>query len=166
MAESGVWGDLARAIELVRGAGRGREGKVSKAEAAVAAKALVQRAVLVRKYARGLAQFPSETPPSTSLQASNPSMGNLPLQSALRPAQQQPVTSGQCECSPRLLPRELQGLNHDAIEAFARRDLEAAGQYGDEGARDLAVRLNPYAKLCGDVVREAMRGEMSRGVGE
>lgn len=161
-----MWGDLARAIELVRGAGRGREGRVSKAEAAVAAKALVQRAVLVRKYARGLAQFPSEIPPSTALQASNPSTGNSPLQSAPHPAQQQPDTSGLSECSPCLLPLELQGLDHDAVEAFARRDLEAAGQYGDEGARDLAVRLNPYAKLCGDVVREAMRGEMGGGVGK
>lgn len=165
VAESRVWGDLTRAIELVREAGRGRGGRVSKAEAGVAAKALVQRAVLVRKYARGLAQSPSNAPLSSSLQERNPNPNNLTLHSAPLPAQQQPSPSGQSECNPRLLPLELQGLDHDAVEAFARRDLEAAGWYGDEAARDLAVRLNPYAKLCGDVVREAMRGEMGGGAG-
>lgn len=159
LAESGVWGDLARAIELVRGAGRGREGRVSKAEAGVAAKALVQRAVLLRKYARALAQSPSETTPSSS---PNPNPDDLP--SPYPPPstskEQQPNTSDRSERSSRWLPLELQGLDHDAIEALARRDLEAAGRYGDEGARDLAVRLNPYAKLCGNVVREAMRGEL------
>lgn len=163
VAESGVWGDLARAIELVREAGRGREGRVSKVEAGVAAKALVQRAVLLRKYARGLAQPPSETTPSSS---PNPNLDDLPSHSAPppRPKEQQPSPSDQSERSPRWLPLELQGLDHDAVEAFARRDLETAGRYGDEGARDLAVRLNPYAKLCGNVVREAMRGEMGGGV--
>lgn len=161
VAESGVWGDLARAIELVREAGRGREGRVSKAEAGVAAKALVQRAVLLRKYARGLAQPPSETTPSSS---PNPNPDDLPSHSTPPPMpqrQQHPNPSDQPERSPRWLPLELQGLDHDAVEAFARRDLETAGRYGDGGARDLAVRLNPYAKLCGNVVREAMRGEMA-----
>lgn len=163
VAESGVWADLTRAIALVREAGRETGGRVSKTEAGVAAKALVQRALLLRKYARGLAQSPSNAPLSSSLQERDPSPNNLTLHSTPLPAQQQPSPSGQFECSPRLLPLELQGLDHDAIEAFVRRDLEAAGRYGDEGARDLAVRLNPYAKLCGDVVREAMRREMSEG---
>lgn len=156
VAESSVWEDLTRAIELVRGAGRGREGKVSKAEAAVAAKALAQRAVLVRRYARTLAEArsPSLQTPTDGLQ----------LRSASPPAQQPLYPANLIECNPRWLPLELHGLDHDAVEAFARRDLEAAGQYGDEGARDMAVRLNPYAKLCGDVVMEAMRGEMGGGV--
>lgn len=168
-AESGLWEDLARAIELVREAGRrrGREGRVSKAEAGVAAKALVQRAVLVGKYARSLAQSQSPTVPITSLQDPIPNVDDLPLHSApprteWQQQQQQSTVSDQSQCSsPRwLLPLELQGLGPDAVEAFARRDLEAAGRYGDEGARDLAVRLNPYAKLCGEVVREAIRGEL------
>lgn len=169
VAESGVWADLARAIQLVREAGRGKEGRVSRAEAGVAAKALVQRAVLVRNYARTLAQSPSgASPGSSSLQAPtlNPDGDHLPLYPASTSAERQLYPSGRSECSPCWLPFELQGLDRDAVEAFARRDLEAAGRYGDDGARDLAVRLNPYAKLCGDVVREAMRGEIAGSVGE
>ncbi|MCJ1466506.1 hypothetical protein MMC07_005125 [Pseudocyphellaria aurata] len=165
VAESSVWEDLTRAIELVRGAGREREGKVSKAEAAVAAKALAQRAVLVGKYARTWAEArsPSHTSPGTSFHTS---IDSLQLQSASPPAQQTLDAVNPIERNSRWLPHELQGLDHDAVEAFARRDLEAAGRYGDEGARDMAVRLNPYAKLCGDVVREATRGEMGGAVGE
>lgn len=156
VAESGVWGDLTRAIELVRGAGMRREGRVSKAEAGVAAKALGQRAVLVGKYARALsAQSPSNpSPPTTSPPANLPSHSPSPASADQQP---NPSSSRSEGC---WLPLELRSLDQDGAEAFARRDLEAAGRYGDDGARDLAVRLNPYAKLCGDVVREAMRGEM------
>lgn len=167
VAESGLWADLARAIGLVTDAGRGKEGRVSRAEAGVAAKALVQRAVLARKYARALAQSPSDASPGSTSPTLNPDLDHLsPCSASTTSALHQPCPSGRSECRPCWLPLELQGLDRDAVEAFARRDLEAAGRYGDEGARDWAVRLNPYAKLCGDVVREAMRGEIAGGVGD
>lgn len=37
------------------------------------------------------------------------------------------------------------------------------GRYGNEIAKALAVRANPTAKLCGEMVREAMRKEYGRG---
>ncbi len=40
------------------------------------------------------------------------------------------------------------------------------GRYGNDVAREMAVRTNPYAKLCGNIVKEAMRGEMLGMTGE
>ena len=37
------------------------------------------------------------------------------------------------------------------------------GRYGNEIARNLAVGTNPVAKLCGEMVREAMRKEYAGG---
>lgn len=45
------------------------------------------------------------------------------------------------------------------FEENASRDFMLGGRYGNEIARQLAVATNPTAKLCGDMVREAMRKE-------
>jgi hypothetical protein len=37
------------------------------------------------------------------------------------------------------------------------------GRYGNEIAKALAVSANPTAKLCGEMVREAMRKEYAGG---
>jgi hypothetical protein len=37
------------------------------------------------------------------------------------------------------------------------------GRYGNEIARALAVSANPTAKLCGEMVREALRKEFGGG---
>jgi len=44
----------------------------------------------------------------------------------------------------------------------ARSDLEMAGRYGYEEARKLVVSANPYARLCGNVVEEALRAEIKK----
>lgn len=54
----------------------------------------------------------------------------------------------------------LQGLDKNALEEMASRDFSAGGRYGNRMARQLAVQTNPYAKLCGSIVREALRKEM------
>ncbi|CAL3966972.1 unnamed protein product [Diplocarpon coronariae] len=41
----------------------------------------------------------------------------------------------------------------------ASRDFAAGGRFGSEVARGLAVGVNPTAKLCGEMVREALRME-------
>lgn len=43
---------------------------------------------------------------------------------------------------------------------MAARDFDAGGRYGNPVAREMSVRTNPYAKLCGNIVREAMRREV------
>lgn len=65
-----------------------------------------------------------------------------------------------------LLPPQLQGKSKEQLEEMASRDFEMGGRYGNDVAREMAVRTNPYAKLCGDIVKEAMRGEMLGMTGE
>jgi len=43
------------------------------------------------------------------------------------------------------------------FEENASKDFEMGGRYGNEIAKGLAVSTNPTAKLCGQMVREAMR---------
>lgn len=45
------------------------------------------------------------------------------------------------------------------FEENASRDFLMGGRYGNEVARALAVSANPTAKLCGEMVKEAMRKE-------
>ena len=52
-------------------------------------------------------------------------------------------------------------------EEAASRDFQISGRYGGEIGRALGVAINPTAKLCGVMVREALRreygGEASEG---
>jgi len=50
------------------------------------------------------------------------------------------------------------------FEENASADFTRGGRYGNEIARALAVGTNPTAKLCGEMVREAMRKEYSGGM--
>ncbi|KAK8006434.1 hypothetical protein PG991_012731 [Apiospora marii] len=45
------------------------------------------------------------------------------------------------------------------FEEAASRDFALGGRYGNEIAKGLAVATNPTAKLCGQMVREAMKKE-------
>ncbi|KAF4633260.1 hypothetical protein G7Y89_g4866 [Cudoniella acicularis] len=51
------------------------------------------------------------------------------------------------------------------FEEHASRDFVMGGRYGNEIAKALAVSANPTAKLCGEMVREAMRKEYA-GAGQ
>ncbi|KAF2179066.1 hypothetical protein K469DRAFT_717575 [Zopfia rhizophila CBS 207.26] len=53
----------------------------------------------------------------------------------------------------------LNGKTKDQLEELASLDFAAAARYGDEVAREMSVRTNPYAKMCGAIVREALREE-------
>ncbi|KAF2129080.1 hypothetical protein P153DRAFT_357542 [Dothidotthia symphoricarpi CBS 119687] len=54
---------------------------------------------------------------------------------------------------------ELQGLGKNELEELASKDFAAAARYGDEVAREMSVRTNPYAKMCGAIVRNALAEE-------
>lgn len=58
------------------------------------------------------------------------------------------------------LPRELQGSDGGTLEKMAGADFKLGGRYGNEIAKQMAIQLNPYAKLCGEIVREAMINDM------
>jgi len=63
------------------------------------------------------------------------------------------------------VPEELRGLSKEQLEEMASKDFALGGRYGDRDARGMAVRTNPYAKMCGAVVKEAMREEMRDAAG-
>lgn len=50
------------------------------------------------------------------------------------------------------------------FEENASMDFMLGGRYGNEIAKALAVSTNPTAKLCGEMVKEAMRKEYAGGV--
>lgn len=52
-------------------------------------------------------------------------------------------------------------LNQDRLEEMASHEFSLGGKYGNNLARQLAVQTNPYAKLCGNIVRDAMVKEMA-----
>ncbi|EXJ80925.1 hypothetical protein A1O3_07213 [Capronia epimyces CBS 606.96] len=54
----------------------------------------------------------------------------------------------------------LRDLPRDRLAEAASRELALGGRYGNETARQLAVKTNPYAKLCGSIVREALTKEI------
>lgn len=54
----------------------------------------------------------------------------------------------------------LQGLEKSELEELASKDFSGAARHGDEVAREMSVRTNPYAKMCGAIVRNALKEEM------
>ncbi|KPI45731.1 uncharacterized protein AB675_750 [Cyphellophora attinorum] len=56
--------------------------------------------------------------------------------------------------------QSLEGLDSEQLEERASHDFSLGGRYGNDMARQLAVRTNPYAKLCGSIVKEAMQKEV------
>lgn len=55
------------------------------------------------------------------------------------------------------------GKSGPELEELASRDFFFGGRYGNKIAQQLAVQTNPYAKMCGAIVKEAMREEVSLG---
>ncbi|PSN67882.1 hypothetical protein BS50DRAFT_572860 [Corynespora cassiicola Philippines] len=51
------------------------------------------------------------------------------------------------------------GSGKSELEEMASADFAAAAKYGDEVAREMSVRTNPYAKMCGAIVRNALAEE-------
>ncbi|KAL5001849.1 hypothetical protein BDV10DRAFT_139234 [Aspergillus recurvatus] len=57
------------------------------------------------------------------------------------------------------VPDTLKTIGSDGLEEAASRDFFFGGQYGNKVAQQMAVQTNPYAKMCGAIVKEAMRKE-------
>lgn len=51
------------------------------------------------------------------------------------------------------------------FEEAASRDLALGGRYGNQVAKGLAVSVNPTAKLCGQIVRQALKDEYGPAYG-
>ncbi|MCJ1253916.1 hypothetical protein MMC24_001730 [Lignoscripta atroalba] len=61
--------------------------------------------------------------------------------------------------SMRTAATSLQGRGVHDLEEAASKDFFMGGRYGNEIGKALAVHTNPTAKLCGQMVQEAMRRE-------
>jgi hypothetical protein len=62
--------------------------------------------------------------------------------------------------NPQALPGSLCNVSNDQLEEMASHDFLMGGRYGDKVAQQMAVHTNPYAKMCGAIVREALKEEM------
>lgn len=139
-----VWTDLSQAIALAGKTGNGN--KVSKHEAKVLAMAYTQRAWLVWKFANE---------ERTKNKFKTKQCLNDPGQ-----AQDKRADLGQHGDLNANTPEQLKGMTWEQLEEVASRDFEMGGRFGNDNAREMAVRTNVHAKLCGSIVREAMAREM------
>ena len=129
--------DLARAISLLTPAQP--TAPVSPLTARVLANAHTHRAYLLYRASRAK----STSSDSTSISTSSP----------------------ESERTVSVLPAHLREMSSDALEEMASYDFSLGGRYGNPVAKELAVRTNPYAKMCGAIVRDAMRGEIEEWLG-
>ncbi|RDW81173.1 protein hmgX [Aspergillus mulundensis] len=60
----------------------------------------------------------------------------------------------------RNVPDTLKDIGSEGLEEMASRDFFLGGRYGNKVAQQMAVQTNPYAKMCGAIVKEAMRKEV------
>lgn len=59
----------------------------------------------------------------------------------------------------------MRNASADEIEELASKDFYAGGRYGDKTAQQLSVKTNPYAKMCGAIVKEALSKEIEEARG-
>lgn len=59
--------------------------------------------------------------------------------------------------------RAVQDMDSEMLEELANREFDLAGRYGNEQARTMATLTNPYGRLCGGIVQEAMRADWPVG---
>lgn len=65
------------------------------------------------------------------------------------------------EDSAEMIDVGFEGWTSERFEEEASRLFYLGGLYGNEVAKALAVHTNPHAKLCGNIVKEAMRKEFA-----
>jgi len=75
------------------------------------------------------------------------------------------ITAKQLRSDPQASLRIDRSWTSTDLEEMASRDFMMGGQYGNQIAKALAVATNPTAKLCGGIVKEAMRKEFGELAG-
>lgn len=126
--------------------------------------ALPQNPSAVAEILKDLAQAISlTTPTSTQLNGTVSSVDARVLASAHTHRGYLLLQASKCEANRAMLAAVpgLGGLSCEGLEDAASRELALGGRYGNDTARQLAVKTNPYAKLCGSIVREALTKEIS-----
>jgi hypothetical protein len=138
---SSLWSDLCEAIALATPTAMGA--RVSTLQGSVLSAAHAQRGHLLWEAAKGSGDNSGlETATTGGGEERRKRMGN----------------------GEQFLPETLRGVGRARLEEMASMDFEVAGRYGDRGARKVAASTNPYARLCGNIVREAMKAEIEGGL--
>ncbi|GAB7331969.1 hypothetical protein MBLNU13_g03879t1 [Cladosporium sp. NU13] len=57
--------------------------------------------------------------------------------------------------------KSLAASNAAGIEEIASEDFARGGRYGNALGKQMAVRTNPYAKMCGAIVKDALQQEIA-----
>jgi tetratricopeptide (TPR) repeat protein len=58
------------------------------------------------------------------------------------------------------IPKSVNVQNSETLEEWASRDFALAAKYGNRVGRVMAALTNPFAKMCGTIVRTALEAEM------
>lgn len=59
----------------------------------------------------------------------------------------------------------LANMDPNDVEGLASKDFFRGGRYGNRVAQQLSVKTNPYAKMCGAIVKEAIQKEIDEAEG-
>jgi hypothetical protein len=74
-------------------------------------------------------------------------------------ASTEPRTAASSEIASAVMDLEILDWDKSQLEEEGSRCFYMAGMYGNEAGKNLAVHTNPYARLCGNIVKEAMKRE-------
>jgi hypothetical protein len=74
-------------------------------------------------------------------------------------ASTKPMTVASSATANAAVDLEILHLDKSQLEEEGSRCFYMAGMYGNEAGKNLAVHTNPYARLCGNIVKEAMKRE-------
>lgn len=101
------------------------------------------------------------SPPSPH-DAVSPAQGRLLAQAHTQLGALYYAAAKDCNGDPEIVVDSLSGRSKEEFEEEASRVFYLGGLYGSEVAKALAVHTNPHAKLCGSIVKEAMRKEIAQ----
>ncbi|EEH38438.1 hypothetical protein PAAG_08165 [Paracoccidioides lutzii Pb01] len=143
---SQIFSDLSTAISLLTPSSSSSSSPASSTislsplHSRILANAHTHRAYILYRAARSLASSSASAPTSTA-----------------PPPPPSPQIDNLC-----FLPQQLRNKSAQHLEEMASMDFQLGGRYGNDVAKQMAVKTNPYAKICAAVVGEAMRKEMER----
>lgn len=144
------WADLSNAIRLATPSDA--NARVSRLHGTVLASAHIQRGKIFWQAAAAAAAAArlKQAQKNSGDVSDNPPDGNRPRQDPQDPQDPHDL-------------RAVQDMDSEMLEELANREFELAGRYGNEQARTMATLTNPYGRLCGGIVQEAMRADWTVG---
>jgi len=163
--------DLATAIKLA--SPRSQAAAVSPQQARILANAWTQRGAVYLSVARGLKGAGLDRLPdvvlasSASGTATSAASASASAAAAGDASAEAEAWEGEGEMEYGFAredgAEEWKGWDRVRFEEEGSRCFYVAGLYGSEVGRAMAVMANPYARLCGAIVKEAIRGESGKG---